>query len=137
MRRLLVDSNVVIDITSKHPVFFEASAEALRKGYRERTLTVNPVVWAEVAPEFANDDDHWSFFSELSFVLEPLTFVAARRAGEAHFQYRRAGGTRERTLPDFLIGAHAEVGGYALLTRDPERYRNYFPQVELVVPGRA
>jgi predicted nucleic acid-binding protein len=42
---------------------------------------------------------------------------------------------RQRSpLPDFYIGAHAETKGYALLTRDPERYRSYFPTLALVSP---
>ena len=30
-------------------------------------------------------------------------------------------------LPDFFIGAHAELMGWKLATRDVERYRIYFP----------
>jgi predicted nucleic acid-binding protein len=37
-------------------------------------------------------------------------------------------------LADFFIGAHAEAEGHALLTRDPLRYRTYFPKVKLIAP---
>jgi len=37
-------------------------------------------------------------------------------------------------LPDFIIGAHAAVQGWPLLTRDTRRYRRYFPTVELISP---
>jgi predicted nucleic acid-binding protein len=35
---------------------------------------------------------------------------------------------------DFFIGAHAELLGWKLATRDVERYRIYFPAVELIEP---
>lgn len=37
-------------------------------------------------------------------------------------------------LPDFYIGAHAEVEGHTLVTRDAARYRTYFPGVRLITP---
>jgi predicted nucleic acid-binding protein len=37
-------------------------------------------------------------------------------------------------LPDFFVGAHAELMGWKLATRDMERYRLYFPDVELIEP---
>jgi predicted nucleic acid-binding protein len=37
-------------------------------------------------------------------------------------------------LPDFYIGAHAEVEGLTLATRDATRYRTYFPSVSLITP---
>lgn len=39
-----------------------------------------------------------------------------------------------RALPDFSIGAHAAVAGIPLLTRDPRRYRRYFPGPEIIHP---
>jgi predicted nucleic acid-binding protein len=37
-------------------------------------------------------------------------------------------------MPDFYIGAHAAIAGYTLLTRDPARYRAYFPRLRIVAP---
>jgi predicted nucleic acid-binding protein len=46
----------------------------------------------------------------------------------------REGGLRDRTLPDFFIGAHAQLKTYRILTRDPRRYRVHFPALEIVAP---
>ena len=43
-----------------------------------------------------------------------------------------AGGRRTGVLPDFFVGAHAAVTGVSLLTRDAQRYRSYFPTIELI-----
>jgi len=37
-------------------------------------------------------------------------------------------------LPDFLIGAHAKAEGMKLVTRDADRVKSYFPDVELITP---
>jgi predicted nucleic acid-binding protein len=68
------------------------------------------------------------------WAFENIPFDAALIAGWAHREYRSRGGRREQTLPDFLIGAHAVVSGYRLLTRDPKRYRTYFPDLEIIAP---
>jgi predicted nucleic acid-binding protein len=36
--------------------------------------------------------------------------------------------------PDFFIGAHAKLMGWELATRDVERFRIYFPAVEVIEP---
>jgi hypothetical protein len=56
-------------------------------------------------------------------------------AGKAFLTYRRRGGVRRSPLPDFFIGAHAAIEGYQLLTRDPARYRSYFPTLPLITPS--
>jgi predicted nucleic acid-binding protein len=42
---------------------------------------------------------------------------------------------RSALLPDFYIGAHAMAEGHTLLTRDPVRYRTYFPKLRLIAPA--
>ena len=37
-------------------------------------------------------------------------------------------------LPDFFIGAHAEIMGWTLATADVDRYKAYFPKVRLKIP---
>lgn len=63
-----------------------------------------------------------------------LPWEAAFLAAKAFSAYRRKGGKRSSTLPDFFIGAHAAVEGLVLLTRDAARYRTDFPTVELTAP---
>jgi predicted nucleic acid-binding protein len=64
----------------------------------------------------------------------PLPFEAAFLAGQCFVKYRRRGGERRSPLPDFYIGAHAAIAGHKLLTRDPRRYRAYFPKLQIIAP---
>jgi predicted nucleic acid-binding protein len=68
------------------------------------------------------------------FDREAILYEAAFLAGEAFLAYRRHGGTKRSPLPDFLIGSHAAVAGYRLMTRDAARYRTYFPKLPLIAP---
>jgi predicted nucleic acid-binding protein len=38
------------------------------------------------------------------------------------------------TLPDFFIGAHAQIMGWSLATADESRFKTYFPSVPLRTP---
>ena len=63
-----------------------------------------------------------------------LPYKAAWLAARAFAAYRKRGGKRSSPLPDFFIGAHAQVEGLTVLTRDWKRYKTYFPAVQLVAP---
>ena len=63
-----------------------------------------------------------------------MPWEAAFLAGKAFVQYKRRTGAKRSPMPDFYIGAHAAVAGMTLLTRDPRRYRAYFPKLRLVSP---
>src|SRR5688572_15632617 len=119
MTAILVDSNVILDIFSEDPQWFEWSSTALAEATEASRLVVNPIVYSEVSVRFSRIEDLNVALPRDRFIREPIPFEAAFLAGKAFVQYRRRGGARASPLPDFFIGAHAAVAGYRLLTRDP------------------
>ena len=95
---------------------------------------INPIVYAEVSIGFDRIEDVESALPQDVFVRSPLPWDAGFLAGKCFQAYRRRGGEKRSLLPDFYIGAHAAVSGLALLTRDPARYRTYFPRLSLIAP---
>jgi predicted nucleic acid-binding protein len=130
----LVDSNVLLDVLTADPAWFDWSAEALSAARRQGRLMVNPVIYAEVSAGYSSVEALESALPREVFHRDPLPWPAAFLAGKAFLAYRRRGGARRSPLPDFFIGAHAAVAGYRLLTRDATRYRTYFPRLELIAP---
>jgi predicted nucleic acid-binding protein len=45
--------------------------------------------------------------------------------------------TTPRTVPDFLVGAHAMLQCSALITRDGGFFRDYFKGLKVIVPTPA
>lgn len=134
-RPVLVDSNVLIDILGDDARWFEWSAAALRGAVESSRLILNPLVFAEVSVGFAALEALDEALSGDYWAREELPWEAAFLAGKCYLEYRRKGGQKRSPLPDFYIGAHAAVRGYRLLTRDPSRYRTYFPKLELIAPS--
>ena len=133
--RVMVDSNVLIDVLSRDPVWSAWSIQALEDAANRATLLINPIIYAEVSIAFARIEDLDAALSSTDFLREPLPFAAGFLAGKAFLRYRKLGGLRTSPLPDFLIGAHAAVAGHTLLTRDAARYRTYFPRLVVIAPG--
>ncbi len=131
---ILVDTNIFIDIFGPASEYRQWSGRSLKQCASEGDLILNPIVWSELAASPIGERELTVSLSWLGLKRESIPFEAAFRAGKAHRLYRQAGGQRERTLPDFLIGAHAEWRQYRLLTRDAARYRSYFPSLDLVTP---
>lgn len=131
---ILIDSSILLDISSRDPVWFEWSASSLAELASEFTLCINPIIYAEASVKFDSPGEFDEFFPAQDFIRETLPYSAAFLAAKAQIAYRRRGGSRTATLPDFFIGAHAVVSRFKILTRDPRRFRRYFPTVELVAP---
>jgi predicted nucleic acid-binding protein len=130
----LIDTNILMDVWGPPDTFSEWSKSTLVACRVEGELVVNEIVWSEIAPTIRALNALESSARMLSIRREHLSWEAAFAAGMAHARYRRSGGARERTLPDFLIGAHAATAGHRLLTRDPGRYRKYFPDLSIIAP---
>lgn len=134
MASVLVDSNVLLDVLTEDPTWLDWSSRALARCADEHGLVINPIVYAEVSLGVERVEDLESALPPELFVRSPLPWDAAFLAGKCFVAYRRRGGEKRSPLPDFYIGAHAAVAGLSLLTRDPARYRTYFPKLKLVAP---
>lgn len=130
----LVDSNVILDLVTDDPKWGRWSSEALSRAADESALAINPLIFAEVSIGFATVEELEELLPVEEFGRLALPYEAAFLAGKAFLSYRRRGGRRSAPLADFYIGAHAAVDGLRLLTRDPRRYRTYFPTVDLIAP---
>ncbi len=131
---VLVDSNVLLDVLTEDPRWFPWSAQALARVADEAVLVINPIIYAEVSIRFARIEDLEEALALHLFERSQLPWDAAFLAGKCFLKYRRRGGRKGSTLPDFYIGAHAAIAGMSLLTRDASRYRTYFPTLRLIAP---
>lgn len=129
----LVDSSVLLDLFTEDPCWLSWSQEQLTLAAQRGAIVLNAVILAEVAPRFPRVEELRTALPSMA-VVEEIPLEAAFLAGHAHASYRRAGGTREAVLPDFLIGAHAAVTRRPLLTRDPRRVGAYIPGTTLIAP---
>ena len=131
---LLVDTNVLVDVLQDDPQWAEWSIGQLRAQAKIHELVINPVVYAELSLSFSTFESLDRVVATMQLALREIPRAALFLAGKAYLQYRRRGGSKGQVLPDFLIGAHAAVEGWPLLTRDASRFRTYFPSLEVVAP---
>lgn len=131
---ILIDSNVLLDIASEDAKWNSWSSEAVATAAHSSELAINPIIYAEATIRYASPAEFDVAFPPEYFRREPLPYEASFLAGKAHLAYRKRGGSRIAPLPDFFIGAHAAVAGLKILTRDPRRFRRYFPSVDLIAP---
>ncbi len=133
---ILVDSSVILDILTEDENWFAWSAKTLADCASSNILAVNPIIYAEVSIRFEKMEELDAALPLTYFRRLPLPWEAAFLAGKCFLDYRRKGGRKRSPLPDFYIGAHAEVRGMTLLTRDDARYHTYFPALRIIAPDK-
>jgi predicted nucleic acid-binding protein len=131
---ILVDTNVLLDLVTADPDWSEWSLARLEEAALAGSLLINDVVYAETSIRYERIEDLDTMLADAMIEIAPTPRAALFLAGKAFQYYRAAGGVRSGVLPDFFIGAHAAVAGWPLLTRDPRRYRTYFPKLTLIAP---
>lgn len=129
-----MDTNVLIDVLAADPEFGPRSRDTVRICLREGGLVACDVVWAEVMAGFSDAEAGKDALDRMGVRFVALDQATAQAAGAAWRAYRARGGSRERVIADFLIGAHASAVTDRLLTRDRGFYRTYFNKLTLVEP---
>jgi predicted nucleic acid-binding protein len=132
---VLVDSNILIDVFTEDPEWVDWSTEQLLALSETEDLAINPLIYAELSVAYQSAGELEKALRPWPLVRLPLPYEAGFSAGHAFLAYRKKHmGQKRSPLPDFYIGAHAQVSGLRLLTRDENRHRTYFPKVSLITP---
>ncbi len=129
-----VDTNVLLDIFLPDPIHGKNSSDALENIFHDGPIIINEIVYAELAPQFANQRQLNNVLGKLGIQMTSADTETAFLAGETWKAYREAGGKRDRIIADFLIGAHALLKADRLLTRDRGFYKNYFKSLVILNP---
>ena len=134
MAKILVDSNIILDIFLDDPTWAEWSETTLENLDSHSTLCINPIIYTEISVGFTHIERLEDAITDANLQILELPREALFLAGKAFLKYRKRDGRKRSPLPDFYIGAHAAVLNLELITRDISRYRSYFPTVKLISP---
>lgn len=139
---IAIDSSALIDLLGDD-ARAEASEATIRQSMTQGAVVVCDVVISEVVAGLGYGVELYDVLEDAGIRYLPTEIRSAIRAGEMQRRYnerlRALGRTTStlRTVPDFLIGAHALLQCSALITRDAGFFRDYFKGLKLIVPAHA
>lgn len=136
---IAVDTSILVDYIGDGPAADEAES-LLRHALSAGPVVACEVVVSEVVAGLGHSDIVLETLEAIGIGYSPLELRAALRAGEMQRRYRsRLTASTEpregrRTVPDFLIGAHALLQCQGLITRDAGFFRDYFKGLRVIAP---
>jgi predicted nucleic acid-binding protein len=137
---IAIDSAVLIDLLGDD-ARADAAEACLRLALSIGPVVVCDVVVSEVTSALGHGSEVMDVVEEMGIRFAAIDQRAAIRAGEMQRKYEsRLRGTAPvpvapRTIPDFLVGAHAMLQCRGLITRDAEFFRDYFKGLKVIEPG--
>ena len=136
---IAVDTSVLVDYIGDGPAA-EAAEDALRAALSAGPVVACEIVVSEVVAGLGHGSVVMETLDAVGIRLSPLDLRSAVRAGEMQRRYKErlqrdaAPPAVKRSIPDFLIGAHALLQCQALITRDAGFFRDYFKGLKVIVP---
>lgn len=140
---IFLDTNVLIYASDPDSPFHRWSVETIVRHVAGDGALINPVVLAEICVGEARPEEAAQTLRSWGVDIVDLPVACAENCARAYRAFRAA---RKKTkgpaaptmpLPDFFIGAHAELLRLPLATADIGRYRTYFPNLKLLTPPKA
>ncbi|MBV8199690.1 MAG: PIN domain-containing protein [Acidobacteria bacterium] len=137
---ILLDTNVLIYASTAGSPFLQWARRTIAEGVSEDRAAINAVSLAAICVGDAEPETVGDRIRSWGITVLDVPAAAAETCAKAYLQYRERRrtesgfGAPSQPLPDFFIGAHAQIMGWPLATVDAGRFRTYFPSVPLVTP---
>jgi len=139
---IAVDTSVLVDLLGDGSGA-DAAEACLRLALGSGPVVVCDVVASEITAGLGHGAEVMDALDDMGLSFSPIEQRSAVRAGEMQRKYKerlRAAGVAThtpRTIPDFLVGAHALLQCTALITRDEGFFRDYFKGLKVITPQAA
>ena len=134
---IAIDSSVIVDLLSGADAAAASAEASVRHALSIGPVVVCDVVLAEITTALRDGAEALCVLEDIGISYLAVESKSAVRAGEMQRRYRQRGGLRQRTVPDFIVGAHALLQCSALITRDASFFRDYFKGLKVIVPKSA
>lgn len=134
---VFVDSCILLDIFNADELWGEWSSQTLHRLSNNHQLTINIIVFTEIAFNFTSKDKLSDILKLLNIDILDIPFDVAFNVSRTFKKYRKNKGNRKSPMPDFYIGEHAQFLNVPLVTRNTARYKTYQPKLKLIVPNKV
>jgi predicted nucleic acid-binding protein len=137
---ILFDTNVIIDILDDAEPQHKWAIQQLASAVLDEGAVVSAVTVAELCAGDRHPEEVESDLHKWGVQIADVPAASAATCGRAYRRYasvrRSSGGSAppKMPLPDFFIGAQAQIMGWKIATRDQERFKKYFSEVPLLTP---
>jgi predicted nucleic acid-binding protein len=136
---ILLDTNVLIYASTRRSPFLRWAKNTIASGVSGDGAAVNAVSIAELCVGDAEPEKVVERVRSWGVTVLDVPSAATEPCARAYREYRERRGADSGKapllpLPDFFIGAHAQIMGWPLATADEGRFRTYFPSVTLKTP---
>ena len=139
---IAIDTSVLIDLLGGDSRA-DAAEACLRVALGRGAVVVCDVVLSELTAALGNGSLVVDALDDMGIRFDQVDQRAALRAGEMQRRYLQrlpaegAASAPLRSIPDFIVGAHAMLQCDGLITRDAGFFRDYFKGLQLVEPSVA
>jgi hypothetical protein len=134
-----IDSNLIAAVWNPEDALNPVAVRVLGELISNQALVICGAVYGELMAGPLRDEESLDFFLRdtgiaVDWLMGEDIWREAGRAYRGYAQRRRSSGGNppRRILADFLIGAHALVRGYSLLSIDAGHFAAAFPGLQII-----